>query len=108
MNNKKLLGKQIKFIRKSNGYTQEKLSELIGIETSSLSGIESGRFYPSLHVLEKISNVLNIQMIDFFRYSTVDSENIDKEIKNIIGKQNQENKKLVYKLLVVAFKTSTL
>ena len=40
MNNKKLLGKRIKEIRKSKGYTQEQLSEMIEIETSSLSGIE--------------------------------------------------------------------
>lgn len=39
MDNKKLLGKRIKEIRKSFGYTQEKFSELTGIETSSLSGI---------------------------------------------------------------------
>lgn len=54
MDNKKLLGKRIKSIRKSQGLTQEKLSEMIDLETSSLSGIESGRFYPSLHVLEKL------------------------------------------------------
>ena len=57
MDNKKLLGKRIKQIRKSLGFTQEKLSELIDIETSSLSGIESGRFFPSLHVLNKMSEV---------------------------------------------------
>ena len=70
MNNKKLLGKRIKAIRKNRGLTQEKLSEMIDIEPSSLSGIESGRFYPSLHVLEKIANVLEVELIDFFKYST--------------------------------------
>lgn len=45
MDNKKLLGKRIKEIRKHKGLTQEQLSEMIDIETSSLSGIESGRFF---------------------------------------------------------------
>lgn len=65
MENKKLLGKRIKEIRKSKGLTQEQLSEMIDIETSSLSGIESGRFYPSLHVLEKIAQVFDVELIEF-------------------------------------------
>ena len=66
--NKKLLGKRIKELRRNKGYTQEQLSELVGIETSSLSGIESGRFFPSLHVLDKMANVLRIQLADFFNW----------------------------------------
>ena len=107
MNNKKLLGKRIKAIRKTRGLTQEKLSEMIDIEPSSLSGIESGRFYPSLHVLEKIANVLEVELIDFFKYSTINiPENIDEEIGKIINKQNKENKELIYKLLSTAFVTA--
>lgn len=84
--NKKLLGKRIKELRRNKGYTQEQLSELVGIETSSLSGIESGRFFPSLHVLDKMANVLRIQLADFFNFFTVDiPENLDEEISNIIS-----------------------
>ena len=39
MDKKKLLGKRIKEIRKARGLTQEKLAELIDIETCSLSAI---------------------------------------------------------------------
>ena len=39
MNNKQLLGKRIKELRKAANFTQEKLAELIDIETGSLSGI---------------------------------------------------------------------
>ena len=107
MNNKKLLGKRIKAIRKTRGLTQEKLPEMIDIEPSSLSGIESGRFYPSLHVLEKIANVLEVELIDFFKYSTINiPENIDEEIGKIINKQNKENKELIYKLLSTDFVTA--
>ena len=71
MDNKKLLGKRIKEIRKFRGLTQEKLSEMIDLETSSLSGIESGRFYPSLHVLDKIASALEVELIDFFKFASV-------------------------------------
>ena len=102
MENKKLLGKRIKEIRKSKGLTQEQLSEMIDIETSSLSGIESGRFYPSLHVLEKIAQVFDVELIEFFKFSTV---NLDEEIVKIIDKQDKKNKQLIYKLLNAAFMT---
>ena len=106
MENKKLLGRRIKEIRKSRGLTQEQLSEMIDIETSSLSGIESGRFYPSLHVLEKIAQVFEVELIEFFKFSTVNlPENLDKEILNIIVRQDKKNKQLIYKLLNAAFIT---
>ena len=106
MDNKKLLGKRIKEIRKFRGYTQESLSELVGIETSSLSGIESGRFFPSLHVLDKMSAVLEVELMEFFKFSTVDiPKDIDKEIINIIENQDKVNKELIYKILSAVFTT---
>ena len=106
LDNKKLLGKRIKEIRKSKGLTQEQLSEMIDIETSSLSGIESGRFYPSLHVLEKIASVFDVELIEFFKFSSVNlPENLDKAIFDIIEKQDKNNKRLIYKLLAAAFVT---
>lgn len=106
MGNKKLLGKRIKEIRKYRGLTQEKMAEMIDLETSSLSGIESGRFYPSLHVLEKIATVLGVELIDFFKFSSVDfPENLDEKIVEIVEQLDDENKKLVYKLLIAAFMT---
>lgn len=100
MDNKKLLGKRIKEIRKHKGYTQEQLSEMIEIETSSLSGIESGRFFPSLHVLDKISTTLNIELIEFFKFSNLDiPEDLDEAINTLIKNQTQENKILIYKII---------
>lgn len=68
MDNKKLLGKRIKGFRKSKNITQEKLAEMIGIETGSLSAIESGRHFPSLVTLEKIAKVLNTEISLLFEF----------------------------------------
>ena len=44
MNIKKLLGKKIQKIRKTRGITQEKLAELVELDTSSISHIENGKY----------------------------------------------------------------
>ncbi len=107
MDNKKLLGKRIKEIRKLKNYTQEELAEMINLETSSLSGIESGRFFPSLHVLDKLSQTLDVELVEFFKFSTVDiPKNLDEEIIKIITSQKVQNKVLIYKLLNTLFPTA--
>lgn len=104
MDNKKLLGKRIKEIRKNKGLTQEKLSEMSGIETSSLSGIESGRFFPSLYLLSKIALILDVELLEFFKFVSVNvPHNIDDEINKIIAQQNKENKLIIYKMIKSIF-----
>lgn len=97
-NNKKLLGKRIKQIRKNAGYAQEKLSELIGIETGSLSGIESGRCFPSLVTLEKIAKVLNVKLKTFFEFETnVTIKEMKEIIKNNLNKVQDSQIPYIYK-----------
>ena len=104
MDNKKLLGKRIKEIRKKFGYTQEQFSEMVNLETSSLSGIESGRFFPSLHVLDKMSNTLQIPLVEFFNFFSVDiPQDLDQELSSIVTEQNYSNKVLIYKTLKAVF-----
>ena len=94
-NNKILLGKRIKELRKNAGLTQEKLAELIFIETSTLSGIESGRHFPSLITLEKVAKVLNVNLKNIFDYSHL--ENKEEKQKFIIENiKNLDEEKLTY------------
>ncbi len=99
MDNKKLLGKRIKELRKRAGLTQEKLAEYINIETTSLSGIESGRHYPSLPTLEKISNSLNVEMKALFDFNhLVSIEQIKSDIVKNINTLNDTEIMLLYRL----------
>ena len=72
MNNKQKLGKRIKELRKKRGLTQEQVAELINMEQNSISIIESGRNFPTLVTLEKIANVLDVSLSDFFNYESFD------------------------------------
>ena len=98
MNNKKLLGKRIKELRKKAGFTQEKLAELIDIETTSLSGIESGRHFPSLTTIEKIADNLKVELKALFDFNHL--QPIDKmknEIIRNIDKLDDKEISFIYK-----------
>lgn len=98
MENKKLLGKRIKELRKEAGLTQEKLAELIEIETTSLSGIESGRHFPSMPTIEKIAVNLNVEikaLFDFNHHISIDE--MKKSIIKNIDKLSNEKISFIYK-----------
>lgn len=100
MENKKLLGKRIKELRKAANLTQEKLAEFIGLETSSLSGIESGRHFPSLPTLEKIAKILNIELKSIFDFNHhLPKEKIKDYIIENLDKLSEDKIGFLYKFV---------
>lgn len=99
MDNKKLLGKRIKELRRRTNLSQEKLAELANIEPTSLSNIENGRNYPSFSTLEKLLIVLNSTFIDVFKFSHLNkNDDLLKEINNIL-KANPDRISDFYKII---------
>ena len=97
MSIKKLIGKRIQEIRRSKKMTQEKVAELINIETVSLSNIENGRYFPSAENLDKLLNVLNITPNELFQCeSNKPTDIILNEMFEAI-KDNPKLIKLMYK-----------
>lgn len=94
---KQLLGKRIKEIRKSKKLTQEKLAEYIGIETSSVSNIENGRYFPTAENLDKIIQVLQIAPTELFITEHNQEQNV--LIQELVCAMNKDRKltKLLYK-----------
>lgn len=76
------IGKNLQAIRKSNGYTQEKLAESIEVSVRYVSDIEQDRAKPSYEVLIRFCNVFKVSLNQIF------SEYLDIE----------ENKSLAYPL----------
>lgn len=60
------IGKNIQKIRKSNGYTQEKLAEGIEVSVRYISDIEQDKSKPSYEVLIKICNIFQIGLDQIF------------------------------------------
>ena len=80
---KKLLGMRIKELRKTRGLSQDQLSEKIGIDSKHLSRLEVGRSFPSLDTLERLTNVLQVELKDFFEFAH-EARNT-RELKEMIG-----------------------
>lgn len=60
------IGKNIQAIRKSYGYTQEKLAEAIECSPRYIGDIEQDRSKPSYEVLVKICNLFKIGLNEIF------------------------------------------
>jgi len=90
------IGKNIQTIRKSNGYTQEKLAEKIEVSVRYISDIEQDRAKPSYEVLIRICNLFQIGLDQIFQehlkikvnpkieYSLVGFEKLSKKDKETI------------------------
>ena len=61
------LGSTIKRLREQKNLTQEQLAEKADIHTSYIGQIERGMRYPSLKILFKIADSLNVKIIDLFK-----------------------------------------
>ena len=98
MDNKKKLGLKIKELRKRKGLTQEQLADLINMEQNSISVIESGRNFPTLGTLEKIAQILEVNLSDFFNYDYIDDiETIKASTKDIIRKMDDNQIRQLFK-----------
>ncbi len=66
----KHLGRHIAKVRKSQGYSQDKVYLEGGFSRGTMSKIENGLVNPQLYTLEKIADVLEVplkRLIDFER-----------------------------------------
>ncbi len=95
------IGKNIQNIRKSNGYTQEKLAEAIEVSVRYVSDIEQDRAKPSYEILIKICNLFNIGINQIFSEYLDITDNKVLEYK-IVGydKLSEKDKKTIEHLIM--------
>lgn len=98
----KQIGNRIKYLRKQKGFSQEKFAEAIGIATTSLSFIETGRGFMTLATLEKMTKILEIEPYELFQSVSVETnadmlEYIIKKIKLI--ENDNEKLKTIYSII---------
>ena len=97
---KKLLGKRIKELRKSQVISQQLLAEKANIDQRSLSHVECGDTFPSRALLD-IAKALNIDLKDLFDFEhlAVTPDYMSEYIKNNIDYLPQDDLKAVYRMV---------
>lgn len=69
------LGKRIKKIREEKGFTQQQLADKLGISIHTVSKYEQGQREPSMEIMNKIANILKVELFEFI----VDKEDVLKK-----------------------------
>lgn len=60
------IGKEVRLYRRALKIGQVELAKSVGCSVSQLRNIESGRSLPSLGILEKIANALDVRLVVTF------------------------------------------
>ena len=96
MNPKELLGKKIQQIRKSRGYTQEKLAEIIEMDSGYICKMETGRHTPSLETLEKLANALKVELSEFLNFETLTETDYKTKLIELIEVLPKDRQRQLY------------
>ena len=101
------LGARIRELRKAKKYTQDEFAELIGVDSKHLSRVECSRTQPSLNLLNKISQALEIDILELFKIKHLETQGFKnkkeliEEINAILQSSDFNKIKLFYKILKV-------
>lgn len=71
-----ITGRNLKALREANGYTQEKVSEYLGIGRSAYANYEAGEREAPLEVLEKAADLFGCELSMFFEMDETAVENM--------------------------------
>ncbi|MEA5519630.1 helix-turn-helix transcriptional regulator [Limnoraphis robusta] len=70
-------------LREQRGISQDKLSELAGLDRTFISLVECGKRKPSLETIDKITRVLNVKTWELLKYieeTNCETKFLDKSI----------------------------
>ena len=105
MNILKLFGKRIKELRKKSGYTQEQLSEKLGLFQKQIGNIETGTCFTTINNLEKLSNLFGVEVKDLFDFNYLqDRKQVLEQINNILSTASDEDIQKYYRILTALIK----
>ena len=100
MDLKKDFGQRLKELRNKNGITQYHLAELVGIDPTHMSHIETGRSFPKADLIEKFAEALNVDYTKLFRTEHLQSRKIlIAKINELLKTSTDEELKTIYKIV---------
>lgn len=81
---KKKIGNNLKRLRRLKGLKQSELAELVGVEDKTISRIEVGGNYPSMDLLVRMAEALDIELTEFVNFSDKVTESLSEFTKDDI------------------------
>ena len=100
---KKDFGKYIQKHRKTKGYTQQDLADLLGITPKSVSCTERGETFPSHENIFRLAEVLEMSLDEFiFGYSRFNNTICIKEINDMISTLTSNEQGMIIEILKAA------
>ena len=76
------MGKNIAYLRKSKGYTQEELGQKIGVTNQAVSKWESETSMPDIMILPRIANALDVTLDDLFAEHVIQTSSQNLKVFN--------------------------
>ena len=92
------IGKNLKKIRNSYGYTQEQLAEKVECSIRHISDIEQDRAKPSYEVLIRMCNLYNISVNEIFNEYLNNNKKINYELIGF-NELNEKDKNTIINLI---------
>lgn len=103
----KRVGGNIKASREKNNYTQEQLSEMLGVSPNHLSAIERGASGATLEMIEKLSHLLGVS-VDYLFFGTQENDSFTTELARKLGSVPVEYRPQVHKVLSALLEALTI
>ncbi len=69
------IGRKIKQYRKKTGFTQAELAEKINVDPKYISRLETGTSTPSIAIIARLGEVLNVEIFNFFIVESKEKKN---------------------------------
>jgi transcriptional regulator with XRE-family HTH domain len=93
--------KNLKKHRRKSGFTQAQLAEKVSVSTHHIGMIELSRNYPTLELVERIANALNIEIYELF----IDPLSPNTEFERLRQEIKSDTRQLLDEFLEKAKKT---
>jgi transcriptional regulator with XRE-family HTH domain len=101
MDSPKLLGQRIRSLRQACGLTQQQLGERADLNYKYLGAVERGEGNPSLLVLERVADALEVELLDLFRFAHEETNPkvLRKSLEHLLAAAKVEQLQMACKLL---------
>ena len=74
------------------------MAEKVNLDTGYISKLEVGRNFPKIGTLENIANALNVELSEFFKFTSVNEKDFKSEIISIYDKLSKEKQYTLYRV----------